>query len=85
MAASSESYHQLSLGTEDIVWVDTKDGFHACLEHLCGLPGGVVGMDGEWKPCFGETIVSRWVILEKEFLYAFMIKIWCMYQNNSGR
>jgi hypothetical protein len=50
-------YHTLEFPREKIVWVSDKPGFEECLVKIT-QSGATVGIDSEWRPCFGQ-LTSR--------------------------
>ena len=61
-SAKSGNYHSLLVGEDCIHWVEGRDTFMECLEDV-GRPGNVVGIDGEWRPSFGQVIGPRFAML----------------------
>ena len=48
--------------------MDTRDAFLQSVDDLI-RPGNVVGVDGEWRPCFGQSLGGRFVLSINQLLF----------------
>ncbi|CAH1272305.1 EXD3 [Branchiostoma lanceolatum] len=51
-------YHQMPLHMEFIELVGTEKGLDSCALRLL-QPGTIVGLDAEWRPSFGNTLITQ--------------------------
>ncbi|KAI8518141.1 Exonuclease mut-7 [Branchiostoma belcheri] len=51
-------YYQMPLHMEFIELVGTEKGLDSCAQRLL-QPGTVIGLDAEWRPSFGNTLITQ--------------------------